>query len=159
MVHPVGKSYNPKRLYRQCRPFFPAHSPIDQRQLHIFLRCQIWDQIKSLEDKADLHIPDVRKLVIGHVGHIFSVQIVSAGCRYIQAAQHIHQSRFSGTGMTNDGHKFSFLNFQAYMIQCPYFIFSGIVDFAHILHFYQCLQNLSPLLSFLTHHCINTLLS
>ena len=43
---------------------------------------------------------------------------------------------FSGTGLSDDCHKFALLNGQTDMIQCPDFIFTGIVDLADILNFH-----------------------
>ena len=45
---------------------------------------------------------------------------------------------FSGTGLSDNRHKFTFMYFQIHMIQRPHFIFSGIVNFAQIHYPYQC---------------------
>ena len=56
----------------------------------------------------------------------------------IEAAEHVHQRRFARAGMTDNRHKFLFLNGYRHMIQRPDFVLTGVIDLADILNFHKC---------------------
>ena len=116
---------------------FGGHATVDQRQFHIFLGGEAGNQIKALENKTDLFIADIREFIIGHTCHIDAIQIIIPGSGGIQTAQHIHESGLAGAGMSDDCHKFAMVNGDTDAIQCPDFIFTGIIDLVDIFYFDQ----------------------
>ena len=142
MIHAVRQSHDFQRFYCQPVSLLFGYSAVYQRKLHIFLRRQIADQIKTLKNKTYLPVPDVRLLVVCQRGHILAIQVILSGCGNIQTAQHIHQRGFSGARLTDDRHELTFFYGKTYMVQCPDFIFSGIIDLADVLHLHQCAHSI-----------------
>ena len=139
MIHTFLKSDFFKRFHSKLSSCFPVDPTIDQRKLHVFQRRKICDQIKALKDKTNLLISYHREIIILHCGYICSIQIIFPGGRDIQTAQHVHKGGFSGTGLSDNSHKFTLMDLQVHMIQRPHLIFSGIVNLAQIYYPYQCI--------------------
>lgn len=139
MIHTFLKSDFFKRFHSKLSSCFPVDPTIDQRKLHVFQRRKICDQIKALKDKTNLLISYHREIIILHCGYICSIQIIFPGGGDIQTAQHVHKGGFSGTGLSDNSHKFTLMDLQVHMIQRPHLIFSGIVNLAQIYYPYQCI--------------------
>ena len=139
MIHTFLKSDFFKRFHSKLSSCFPVDPTIDQRKLHVFQRGKICDQIKALKDKTNLLISYHREIIILHCGYICSIQIIFPGGGDIQTAQHVHKGGFSGTGLSDNSHKFTLMDLQVHMIQRPHLIFSGIVNLAQIYYPYQCI--------------------
>ena len=89
-----------------------------------------------MENKADLPVADIRQFIVCQCGYILSMEPIFSTGGHIQASQHIHQRGLTASGMSDDGHKFLFVDGQAHMIQCPHLIFPRIVNLAHIFDLY-----------------------
>jgi hypothetical protein len=64
MVHAVGKTDPSDGFLRQLPPFGGPDPSVDERQLHVVEHIRSGQQVKCLEDKPDLFIPDFRQLVL-----------------------------------------------------------------------------------------------
>ena len=67
-------------------------------------------KVKILKNKTDSFVPDRTSHGIIHFIYIFSLQKVSSLGLAVQDADNIHQCTFSGTGLTDDGDKFSLID-------------------------------------------------
>ena len=72
-----------ERIYRKLMALFGGHSAVDQRQFDVALRGKARNQVKPLENKADLLIADFRKLIVGHMRDVFAVEIILAARGHI----------------------------------------------------------------------------
>ena len=58
VVHTGRKAHTLQGLQRQQTPFSGGQAPVNERQLHVFQRVQVLDQVEALENKTDLFIAD-----------------------------------------------------------------------------------------------------
>ena len=77
---------------------------VDEWKLDVVQRRRAWEEIEGLKDEADLAVPDAGELVLILVGNESATQPVLAGCWSVEAADEIHQCRFSRPGRTHDRH-------------------------------------------------------
>ena len=73
----------------------PLDAGVDQRQGDILQQGQLGQQVKRLENKADLLIANPGQLIGGHVADFGAVQDVAAAVLVVQAAQDVHQGRLA----------------------------------------------------------------
>ncbi|CDB01755.1 putative uncharacterized protein [Lachnospiraceae bacterium CAG:215] len=136
MAHPL---FQTDFFECECRDLFAAllgNTAVDQRQFHIPQRIQIGNQIKALKNETDLLVPDLGKLVVGQTGNVLPIQQITSGSRRIQTAEHVHQRRFPGTGVSDDRHQFAAVDRKADTVERTDFIFAGIVDFVDVFNLY-----------------------
>ena len=56
-----------------------AHATVEQRKLHIFVRCEVANQVERMEDESDLAVANARALLVPHGGQMVTVVPRSAG--------------------------------------------------------------------------------
>lgn len=57
-MNAYSKAHTLQGLQRQQTPFSGGQAPVNERQLHVFQRVQVLDQVEALENKTDLFIAD-----------------------------------------------------------------------------------------------------
>jgi hypothetical protein len=105
---------------------------VNQRQLDVLSRGGARQQIKILEDEADLAIPDIGKLVSVQSGNIGAVQNIMTRSRSIQATQDIHQRGLSGTARSHERNEFAALDFDRHSSHRGYCHFACAVRLMNI---------------------------
>lgn len=65
--------------------------------------CGSRQKVEGLQDEADLPVPNVRELVVGHCAHFAAVQHVASAGVGIQAAQQIHKGGLARARGSHDG--------------------------------------------------------
>ena len=91
-----------------------------------------------LKYKSDISPPEDRKLLIVHLGNLFSPNNNFAKVRHIQTSQHIQKRRFSTSAGSNDGDKLSLPHCKADTVQC----FCNVGLFSIIFFQVLCFQNI-----------------
>src|SRR5205823_123191 len=62
-------------------------------------------QVELLKDESDLPVSHPGQLVIVELAGLYSVELVAAGCRLVEAANHVHQRALTGARRTHDRHE------------------------------------------------------
>ena len=90
-MDPVLQSHHFQGLLCPLPPLLQRHIGIEQRQGHIVHSLHLGHQIIALKHKAQIFVPDLRQVVIAQILEVFSVHLIGAGSRHIQAADDIHE--------------------------------------------------------------------
>ena len=69
---------------------------------------QFRNQIKTLEDEADIPSAEYRQVAFLHRENVFTVDEHFAGSGSVQCADHIQQRTFAGTRLTDNCNKLTF---------------------------------------------------
>src|SRR5215203_5533273 len=91
--HALGEVNRLERLLRHVVSLRRADTTIDQRQFNVVKCSSSGEKIERLKNEPDFLVADASKLVVVHVGNVFSVQPVLTLCRSIEAADQVHQRR------------------------------------------------------------------
>ena len=112
MLHAVRHSHLFQRLHHRLLAFRRRHAAISQRQFDILINVQIANQIKRLEDEADLAVANARALLHLQLRHWLFIQRVQSVARRIQQSENRQQRRFPAARGPRNRHIFAPLNIQ-----------------------------------------------
>src|SRR5580700_3852106 len=87
------------------------------RQHDVFKRGEVGNQVKLLEDKADLLGTDTRQLVCRNVRDVLAVQPDLAGRGSVQAPYQIYKRRLAGPGRPHDRDPLAEINGQGEVVE------------------------------------------
>ena len=87
MFHAMRHADFLERLVNTFLALVAGHSPISQRQLDVFVNRQITDQVKRLEDEADVPIPNMGPIRQGQILHVVSVERIDSFARSVQQTE------------------------------------------------------------------------
>ena len=110
MRHAIREADIAQRGERDLAALIESHAGVNQRQLDIPQRTRSREEIEGLKDEADLAIADLGEFVVVHLADAVPVQFIRAGGRRIEAAEHIHQRRFSRARRPHDRDVFATLD-------------------------------------------------
>src|SRR5207245_3107974 len=82
------------------------------------------EQVKRLKNKTDLAITDRGQFVIVHFSDAAAIKFVTAGCRSIETAEHVHQRRFAAAARAHDGEIFVAPNLERDSTKRPHDLFA-----------------------------------
>ena len=133
--HAVGKFDRLQGLAGdvQARRFLDA--AVDQRQLDIVQRRGTGQQMKHLENEADLLVADISQFILGQGTDLLAVDEILALDGRVQAAQQIHQRGFSRTRLAHDGNEFPALHHEIDVFQGVDLFAADLIGFAEVLNF------------------------
>src|SRR5205085_11795759 len=117
MTHPVGE---PDFLQRPRGRFLARlriYTSVNQWELNIPQARRTRQQVEGLKDKTDLTVANFRQFVVVHFRHVLAIEVVMAGGRRIETAQHVHESRFAAAAGPHDRDVFIAVNPQRYSAQ------------------------------------------
>jgi hypothetical protein len=101
MVHATAKA---DELQRDARELFPVRdAAIRERHRHLVDGIEPWQQVERLKDEPETAIAHGGELSVAKPAHIDPVKLVDAIGRTVEAADDVHQRRFSGSGRAHDG--------------------------------------------------------
>jgi len=69
--------------------------PRHQRRLHVLLGGQRGDEVEGLEDEAERVAPQLREVLLAHLGQVASLIEKMPGRRAVHGAQHLQQGRLA----------------------------------------------------------------
>ncbi|MPN10839.1 hypothetical protein SDC9_158136 [bioreactor metagenome] len=93
------------------------HALIDQRQFDIRQSAHAGEQVKVLEDEADLTVADARELLFGILLNRLPVQDIFAAVGHIQTTDDVHQRGLAAAAWPDNAHKFAFIDGQIGAVQ------------------------------------------
>ena len=76
--------------------------------MNVLFYRQLWDQVETLEDEADVSAAEHRQVTLFHRKNIFSVNEHLPRSGSVQRADHIQQRTFAGTRLTDNRNKLTF---------------------------------------------------
>ncbi len=100
--HAVLELHGLERFDRLEPPLFRANAAVHQRQLDVGQRRLAGQQLKVLEDEADLAVADIGELIIVHVRDVFAIQLVAAARGRVEAPHHVHQRALARARLADD---------------------------------------------------------
>ena len=95
VVDLISQSHLLQHFPGPAPPFRFWDAGIHQRDLHIFQKIQLRQQIVLLKDKAQQLVPNRSQLVRIHLPHVPSIQQIGTGSGYIQTADDVHAGGFT----------------------------------------------------------------
>src|SRR4029078_2258449 len=95
MIQTVAKSNLPPHVRRTLPARLRIDAGVDERKLDVAQAVGARKKIESLKDKTDLAVSNRRQVIVGHAGSVPAIEFVTSGTRRIQAAEHVHKSRFA----------------------------------------------------------------
>ncbi|MPM86856.1 hypothetical protein SDC9_133948 [bioreactor metagenome] len=98
MLDSVGHFHLRQQLLGAGKAFGTRHTGIEQRQLDIGNRACAWNKIESLKHKADFAVTNLRKPVVRHITHGYTVEKIAALGGAVKGTDDVHQCRFSRAG-------------------------------------------------------------
>ena len=113
-------AFQAQAVQQFIRPFHPLsmfQTGIHRRQRHIVAGAQGVQQIVALENKTETLAAQAGQFIRRHLRSFGAVHLIRAGRRYVQTAQNIHQRRFTGTGLADDGDKITFFDAEIHVFQ------------------------------------------
>ena len=96
---------------------FGVYSLIDEGKLYVLENRQRMYQVILLEDEAYLLVPDPGELVVGKLLDVRPVEYIVPARRHVKTAEHVHQRRFSRTGLADYGYEFAVIDGKGNVVQ------------------------------------------
>ena len=98
-----------------------AEASVDRRDLDVFRRRNGCKKIVALEDEAESFTPHACEFVSIQIGDILPTHPIGAVCRPVEAAKDVHQGRFAGSRLTDNGDELAGMNIERDAIQGAHF--------------------------------------
>src|SRR4051794_19223115 len=95
MVQTITESHLPQYVRGTLAACFGIDAGVDERKLDVAQAVGARKKIKGLKNKTDLAIPNCRQVIVGHDRNVPAIEFVTPRTRRIQAAEHVHKSRFA----------------------------------------------------------------
>ena len=108
----ASKDFTRRRRWAPRRP-----AGVEHRQFHVFRGRGAGQQVETLEDEADLAVPQAGPLVARHLHDLFAVQPVAAAGGVIEAAQRIHERGLPRARRAHQGHELAVIDIQRNALQ------------------------------------------
>ena len=139
MAHPVREPYLLEYGLRCLTPGPGINAmPIKQRQLHVIKHIEGIDQMKRLEDKAQLLVTEGGQPQVVHIRGIHAINLDRSACRQIQQPHDVQQCRLTTTRWAHDTQELTSFHRQIYILQRYRLHLVGPID---LLQFSQCNHN------------------
>src|SRR6266850_1083194 len=106
-------------------------------QLGILQRGRTRQQIKPLENKPELLIPNQCQHLFAMLGNIDPLQQILSGAGTIQASEYVHERGFAAPAGAHDGQKFPALNLQTHSTQRVHACFAQFVVLVNVFDLYD----------------------
>ena len=124
-------------MTRLFQTFGRPHSAIHQRMGHVLEGRRSRQQLKILEDEADLAIANPRQPGFVEACHILAVEAIGARGGPVQASQDVQQRGLSRTGGADERDRLTAMDSQMDVIQRDDGLAAHLVGLADALQFQQ----------------------
>src|SRR4029078_3627339 len=91
-----------ERFQRELLPLLRGHLPVQQRNLDVVEHRQIGDEMKALEDEAELLVAHLRELAIAVAVDVLSFERQPAVRRTIEQTDQVQQRALAAAGRPHD---------------------------------------------------------
>ena len=133
VAHALAEADVFERAARLVHAAALAEARVDERQLDVVQRVGARQEIECLENETDLAVADVGELVVDHGGDVLAVELVAAGRRRIETAEHVHERRLARAGRAHDGEVFVAMDLQRDAAQGVDGLGAHLVELGHVL--------------------------
>ena len=103
------------------------------RQLHVFLRGELGDEVEILENEADLLVSDTGELLFTVVLDGNAVEPVGPGVCGVQTADNIHQRGLSAAGRADNAYELLRVNVQRHMVERVDALLADLIDLGNVM--------------------------
>jgi hypothetical protein len=110
---------------------------VQGRQFRILQRRRARQEIKPLENKPELLIPNQCQRSFVMLGNIDPFEQILSGAGTIQAPEYVHEGGFAASARAHDGQEFPALNLQTHSTQGVHTCFAQFVILVHVFHPYD----------------------
>ena len=107
------------------------------RQQHILFGGERRDQVIALENEADFAAADLRHLVLGEVGDVFTIEDHLAGAGRVEAGEQAEQRALAAAGRTHDGGELAARNEQVDALEDIHAVSTGVDGLGEAANFDQ----------------------
>ena len=118
-------------------PFRLANPGIDRRYLHVLRCADIGEEIIALKHKAECPPAQGGQCIGVHLGHILPMNAVGSGSRVVETTKQVHQSRLTGTRLSDNCNELAFANGQVDAIKGADLCVTPSVDALYVLQMQQ----------------------
>src|SRR6266576_6363044 len=133
MMDAVTQANIDKCLSRTFFARFRLHSRVDEWKLNIAKTSGTREQVKCLENEADLPISNRREFVIVHGRYVLAVKLVTSGSGGVEATKHVHERRFATAAWPHDRDVLVAVNLKRDPAQSPHDFFAHHVVLGDVL--------------------------
>src|SRR5664280_167624 len=130
----VRKADVGERLLRPFTPLLLRDAGIDERQLDLGERARAGEQVERLEDEPDFPVPDASQVVVGHLLHGRSVELVDAARGRVEAPDQVHERGLARAGGPHDCHVLAPVDRERHAPERAYLLFADGVRLFDIDH-------------------------
>ena len=102
-----------------CTAVRDRHPGQHHRQLDVLECTHPGDQVKDLEDKADLALPGIGEEVVRHRRGLHVTEPVFTGRRPVEKAENVQQRGLAGSRWAHEGDVIAGANLQIHAVQRP----------------------------------------
>src|SRR3954452_3823864 len=106
---------------------------VEQGQLHIFKGGSAGEKIKALKNEPEFAVANVGQLISIEAGNVEAIEQVTAARRTIEAAEQIHESRFTRAARAHESDKLAPRDFQRNAPDRVDVDLTGAVGLVHLL--------------------------
>src|SRR5579864_5185284 len=103
MLEAVAQTHSLERLGGAATSDARRYSAVLERKLDVLEGGRPRQQVELLEDEAEHPVADLRELGAAHARDVTAREDVAAGRGAVQAADDVHEGRFSRTRRSHDG--------------------------------------------------------
>jgi hypothetical protein len=133
VAHAVRHAYAFQRLHHLLFAIGGGHFlAVSERQLHVFVNCEIANQIETLKDKANFLIANARPVREVEALDGLAIQLIFACRRSIEQTENREQRGFAAARRPRHGNVLSFANGQMHSGERVRFDLIGVEDFLQI---------------------------
>src|SRR4051794_2587075 len=106
---------------------------VEERKLHIFQSGSAAEEIEALENETEFAVADVGEPIAVEPGNVGAIKQVTTFRWAIEAAEEIHERRFSRAAGAHDGDEFAFCDIQRDAADGVHLELARAVDLVHVL--------------------------
>src|SRR6266478_793584 len=129
----VSESDKSKRLARPLLAFCFADARVQRGQFDVFQSGGARQQVEALKNETDFAIADGGQLLLAEAGDLDAFQQIASSAGFVEAAQNIHERRFTAAAGAHDGDELPARNFDTYASQGVNARFPELIVFVNLL--------------------------
>src|SRR5450759_866657 len=101
MTRTIGEPHHLQRVRCTTHSLSLVDGRVERWERDVLERRSAREQVETLKDKPDLPIADDRELLLFELRYVGALEEVPSRARPIQAPEHVHQSRLSGSAASH----------------------------------------------------------
>ena len=102
---------------------------IYEGEFYVFENGELVDEVKTLENEADVAFAEVGAFAFVEMGYFDTVEDEAAGIGIVEEAEYIQEGGFAAAGGAHDGDEFPFFDFEGEFVKCDGLYLFGAIRF------------------------------